>query len=307
MSKSFKNTGGRYGAHSGSYKTKNLEVTGDIKARTMIGINLPGTVASSSFPFDTTANTEQAAALCKVYDASATTKYYNLAVSGTAAGYAANYQPFPGTEAIGDAIYFGYASKFGAMYMDMSATVGVYNADACTWEYWNGTAWGAMTVYDETDTTAQDGKRPFQASGYIILNVGDKWQTTDVDSQNAYWIRCRITAVEVTTTPLTNDKEHSVTTLTYGGTIVNNYGTIGRAKFRWKTNSGANNNTIFYLVNMSTGQSKAGTLTKAIVDIAVADYALDVNRGDSIAFFCSAEDATTEFADGFCELAINHS
>ena len=48
MTKSFMNTGGRYGAHSGSYKTKNLEVTDEIKARTMIGMNLPATNAISS-------------------------------------------------------------------------------------------------------------------------------------------------------------------------------------------------------------------------------------------------------------------
>jgi len=310
MSTSFKNTGGRYGMHSGNIKTKNFEVTEDIKTRTMITMGCPQVIVSSTFPWDSVTNTEQTAALCKVYDASegASGTYRNLASANSGAGYASAYQIFPGTEGVGDAIYFGYASKFGAMYIDMSATVGVYSGNTCVWEYWNGTSWGSFTPYDETDTTAQDGKRPFQQDGYIILNVGEGWQLTTISSQNAYWIRCRITAANMTTAGLTDSKEHQVTTLTNDGTVVNSYGTIGRGLFRFETVSGSTADTKVILVNMSTGQSSAvKTLTKAVNDNDVSDFALDVNRGDSISFFCTQEDGTTEFAGGTCELAIDHS
>jgi hypothetical protein len=140
MSTSFKNTGGRYGSHSGNQKTKNLEVTDDYKGRTMITMGCPQVVASNTFPWDTNAKTEQTAALCKVYDASESGgTFRNLASANSGAGYASAYQMFPGTEGIGDAIYFGYATKFGAMYVD-NGTPGQYSGDTCVWEYWNGTS-----------------------------------------------------------------------------------------------------------------------------------------------------------------------
>ena len=305
MSKIFKNTGGRYGQRSGGAKYKNLELVGDYKGRENMMMGCGLVVASSSFPYDTTSNTEQAAALAKVSDGGV---FANLAVSGGAAGYTANYQMFPDTEVIGDAVYFGYASKFGAMYIDMSATVATYSDDAVTWEYYNGGSWTAFTPYDETDTTAQDGLRPFQGDGYIILNVGTDWAPTTIDSQNAYWIRARLTAATVTQAPLTDSKEHLVTTLTNGGTVPNTYGIISRGLFRFETVSGANNDTKMILANMTTGQSSAvKTITKAVADADVADFNLIVNRGDSISLFCTAEDGTTEFAGGTLELAIDHS
>jgi hypothetical protein len=112
----------------------------------------------------------------------------------------------------------------------------------------------------------------------------------------------------LTTAAITNSKEHEVVALTNGGTVVNTYGTIGRGLFRFETTSGSNADTKVILVNMTTGQSSAvKTITKAILDADVTDFALDINRGDSISFFCTQEDGTTEFAGGTCELAIDHS
>lgn len=305
MSKIFKNTGGRYGQRSGGAKYKNLELVDDYKGRTSMTMGCGLVVVSSSFPYDTTSNTEQAAALCKVEDGGV---FANLAVSGAEGGYAVNYQLFPGTDAINDAVYFGYVSKFGAMFMDMAATVQTYAADSLTWEYYNGGSWNEFTPYDETDQTAQDGKRSFGADGYIIMNVGIDWAPTTIDGQVAYWVRARVTTASITIIGLTDSKEHQVTTLTNDGTVLNTYGTIGRGLFRFETVSGANNDTEMVLVNMTTGQSSGlKTLTKAVADADVADFDLIVNRGDSIALFCPTEDGTTEFAGGTLELAINHS
>ncbi|MCD6436494.1 MAG: hypothetical protein J7L15_08985 [Clostridiales bacterium] len=305
MSQIFKK-GGRYGLHSGASKWKHIEITGDIKGRSLVTMGCGLVVASSSFPWDTTANAEQAAALCKVSDGGV---FLNLSGSGAGAGYTANYQLFPDTEVVNDAVYFGYASKFGAMYIDMSATVGVYNDDALTWEYRNSSGtWTAFTPYDETDTTAQNGKRSFQGDGYIILNVGEDWTAGLVDSQNAFWIRARVSAAEITTIPLTNDKEHLVTTLSKNGTVMSQYGVISRGLFRFETVSGSTADTKVILVNMTTGQSSGEkTLTKALADNEVSDFNLRVSRGDSIAFFCTTEDGSTEFAGGTCELSIEYS
>jgi len=308
MSKPFK-IGGRYGMRSGSVKWKNLEIIEDYKGRTMITMGCGPVMSLSAFPFDTTSNTEQTAALCKVYDAT-NEDFQNLATSATGDGYSNNYQIFTDAEAVNDAIYFGYASKFGCMYIDMSATVAVYSADAVVWEYWNGDAWSSFTPYDETDTDDQDGDRPFQGDGYIILNVGDGWGTCDVDSQNAYWIRCRVaTAATISTIPLTNSKEHQVTTLTNGGTVVNTYGTIGRGLFRFETASTGTADTKVILVNMSLGHSSsASTITKAVKDSDISDFNVKVERGNSIAFFCTQVDGGgQEFTGGTCELAIDHS
>lgn len=306
MSNTFK-SGGRYGMRSGASKWKNLEVVGDFKGRSNITMGCGRVVASSSFPYDTTTNTEQAAALAKVFDVSED-EFQNLATSGAGAGYTANYQIFPDTEAIGDYAVFGYANKFGAMYVDISATGATYSANALSWEYWNGRSWITFTPYDETDTTAQDGTRSFIADGYIIMNVGTDWASSKIDSQEAYWIRVKVTAATITQIPLTDSKEHEVTTLTNGGTVVNTFGTISRGLFRFETVSAGNNDTVMILVNMTTGQSSSEkTITKAIADADVSDFDLIVNRGDSIALFCTTEDGTTEFAGGTLELSIDHS
>jgi hypothetical protein len=306
MSNIFK-TGGRYGMRSGAAKFKNIEVVEDYKGRTTMMMGCGPVVVSDSFPYDSTTNTEQAVDFAKVYDESATA-FRNLAVSGGGAGYSANYQMFPDIETVDDAIYFGAASKFGAMYIDMSATIQTYSNDTLTWEYFNGNAWIPFTPYDETDQTAQDGKRSFGADGYILLNVGSNWALGEVDSQEAYWVRARVTTAAISILGLTDSKEHQVTTLTNGGTITNTYGVISRGLFRFETVSASNADTKMILVNMTTGQMSAEkTLAKAVADAEVADFNLIVSRGDSIALFCTQEDGTTEFAGGTLELAIDHS
>ena len=195
----------RYGMHSGSIKAKNLKVLDKTEIPTHISMGLGPVMASESFPHDTTANTEQAAAFAKVSDGGVFT---NLAVSGAAGGYTANYQLFPDTEVVGDAVYFGKATKFGAMAIDMAATNQTYSADGLTWEYYNGSGWSSFTPYDETDATAQDGNRSFGQDGNIFLDVGNDWVPTTIDSQLAFWVRARVTAATITQAGLTDSKEH---------------------------------------------------------------------------------------------------
>jgi len=253
---------------------------------------------ATSFPHNDVTQTEAAAAFCKVADA---TVFTNLAVSGAGAGYTANYQLFPDTEAINDAVYFGKATVFGAIYMDMSATVAVHNDDSITWEYYNGTAWTALTiVWDETDTTANDGLRPFQADGYIFFSAPTDWAANTVDSQSAYWIRARVSAAEITTIPLTNSVEHKTFAFDAGNKIP--YAcTIGRGLFAFETVSGSTDNTDVILVNGTSGACSAvKVITKAKKDVAIADFALICAKDDVIGLFCTDEDGTTEYAGGSC-------
>lgn len=306
---------------SGLYVTSTTDGQLDLVADTKIKVNAPDTqivglkdvitmgcgrvVTVGTFTWNSITQTEAAAAFCKVQDGAA---YLNLAVSGGGAGYAANYQPFPGTEAVNDAVYFGKATPFGAIYMDMSATVGVYNDDAITWEYYNGTTWSTLTIlWDMTDTTANDGKRPFQGDGYILFSAPTDWASTTVDSQAAYWIRARVSAAEITTAPLTNDVEHKTIGFD-AGTKVPYAGTVGRGKFEFETASAANADTKLVLVNGTSGAvSVIKTITKAKIDFEIADFALTVAKDDVIGFFITAEDGTTEYAGGTCELTVTRT
>ena len=67
MSNFFKNNGGRTGFHSGSGKVKNMEVAEDFKGRTHLTMGCGLVMVSSTFPYDTTANTEATAAFAKCF------------------------------------------------------------------------------------------------------------------------------------------------------------------------------------------------------------------------------------------------
>jgi len=105
-----------------------------------------------------------------------------------------------------DALYFGNLSwpDEAAFSIDQPTTPAVYTGDACTWEYWDGTAWAALTLaYDETDTTANDGLRSFQDGGEIRFSRPALMASSSVDGVTAEWIRVRPTTVaNVATIPV---------------------------------------------------------------------------------------------------------
>jgi len=264
-------------------------------------MGLFGTVAEFGFPHNEVTLTEQAAALAKVEDGGV---FLNLSVSGGGAGYAANYQLFPDTEAINDAAYFGAVAPFGAINIDID-TVATYGNDAIVWEYYTKTGWKALTIiYDHTDADDQDGDRPFQQDGYIIFSAPTDWVKTTIDTQEAYWIRARVSAAQITQIPTTNSVEHKIPSAA-AATEVPARGTIGRGRITFGTKSGANNDTKAVLMNLTSGACSAiKTLTKAKQEIEVADFALAVAKDDAIALFYTAEDGSTEYANGIAELRL---
>ena len=272
----------------------------------LLTVGLMGTVALDSFPHNVIVLTEAASTFCKIDDG---TDFQDVATSSSGAAITANYQLAPDTAAEDDAVYFGAAAVFGAIYMDMSATNQTYGADSVTWEYWDGSAWSALTIiYDVTDATAQDGLRPFQNDGYIIFSAPTDWASTTVDSQAAYWIRARYNAtVNVTQCGLTNSKEHQIPSATTASEVPA-AGTLGRARISYGTVSAANNDSIITLCNLTSGACSAlKTLTKALVCNEVADFALPVSKGDAIAVYYAVEDGTTEFANGIMEVMLKRS
>jgi len=267
---------------------------------------LMGTVAEFGFPFNTETATEQASTLAKVYDLSAA-EYQDLATSGTGAGYTANYQLFPDTEAIGDYALFGAAAPFGIIKMDMSATGATYGADAIKWYYWNGSAWALLTIiWDDTNTTpAAGGLRPFMQDGHIIFSAPSDWTAVEIDSQSAYWIKANVYAAQLTQIPLTDSKEHYIITDTNAFKCPAD-GEIGSGRFTFVTNSGATDHTDVILCNLSDGTCSAiKVITKALYQGAVVtDFGITVADGDYLAFYVTDEDGTTEYANGQAELEL---
>lgn len=282
--------------------SENLRVKAEVRTE-IVPVGLPGTVASASFPFDVETVTEQAAALAVVHDESDTD--YLLSAASGGGGITSDYQMFPDVPAENDAVYFGGAAPFGVISIDVD-TVATYGADSLAWEYWNGSAWTALTiVWDETDTTANDGLRSFQQDGVIIFSAPTDWASTSVNGQAGYWVRARANAtVNITQVPITNSVEHGLVTCATAAEMPA-AGTIGRGRLTWVTPSGANNDTIVILVNLTKGTCSAlTTLTQALSAHEVADFNVACDADDQVALYVTQEDGTTEFANGLMTLSL---
>jgi hypothetical protein len=249
--------------------------------------------------------TEATAAYAVVedYDAGGS-DYQLLSTSATGAGFTANYQLLPDTEAIGDACYFGAAIPFCEVAFDMSATVQTYSDDAGKWQYWNGSAWTDLTIVkDQTDATAQDGKRPFGRDGALSFIPPTDWATTTVNSQSAYWIKWVVTAANVTQIGLTNSQEHEIVT-PESPIIIPRDMTITGLRL---SDSAATVHTTadikFLLFNFTTGEYE-GEFTWA-QDDRQAYYeglTLTASAGDELGVLITQEDGTNEASDVAMEM-----
>lgn len=109
----------------------------------------------------------------------------------------ANLTPFPATEAIADYVAIGFRQKFRKVVFDnvsASAVAGVGGVVA--WEYWNGSAWTALTgVSDGTS-----GFTAAKADGQILtFTVPTDWTASILNnSALLYYIRARVTTVYTT-------------------------------------------------------------------------------------------------------------
>lgn len=272
----------------------------------LVSMGLGGDIVVDTFPFNTVTLTEATAAYAKAEDGGV---FLNLSATSGGGGYTNDYAIFPDTELENDACNFGAATPFGAMYIDISATAATYGADSVIWEYWNG-AWVTLTiVYDYTDSTAQDGQRPFMRDGYIVWSAPTDWATTTIDGQLAYWIRARVKAgFNITQIPETNSKEHQIPSdanafeLPYAGTI-------SRCRFQWDITSTGTNDTQVVLCNLTTGAASAlTTITKALSDFQVANLAMTVAADDELAFFIAEVDTGgTEYGDGHLEMKVTRT
>ena len=104
---------------------------------------------------------------------------------------------FPSGAGANDACYFGHNEKFYSVTIAIAVAAGEGSGTyTVTWEYYNGTAWAALT-----DVT--DGTNAFKTGGTNVVDyaIPDDWAKVTVDTDNRYWIRARRDGGTVTTNP----------------------------------------------------------------------------------------------------------
>lgn len=103
---------------------------------------------------------------------------------------AANFLPFNTTEATGDYVAFGLATTFNKITLsNVGGTVGV--GGVVVWEYWNGSAWTALTVSDGTNNFTAASSSNQVVSWTPPLD----WTANTLNSVLAFYVRARCTTV----------------------------------------------------------------------------------------------------------------
>ena len=107
-----------------------------------------------------------------------------------------------------DAYYLGHTSRTFAE-AKFSVTTAGAGTWTVVWEYWNGTAWVALS-------NVVDGSAGFTtgvATYSVTFTKPADWATTTVESLTGYWIRGRVSVVTVVTTQPTGGQAWIVTDL----------------------------------------------------------------------------------------------
>lgn len=113
----------------------------------------------------------------------------------------------------GDYFYLGSEVRFAGVNIDLQQA-GAGDA-VMTWEYWNGSAWSALTV-SETVAGADD----FKASGCVYFTPPGGWQQTSVNSgPSLYYIRVSVSSGSFTTYPIENIIKTDILLFQYLGPI----------------------------------------------------------------------------------------
>ena len=99
--------------------------------------------------------------------------------------------PLGSTVAADNAIYFGMAGKFERLYSLLGVVGDSSGSVDNQLEYWNGSAWTALTHTESSPETSQHDVHDFTLDGYIEWDAPKNWQTTTVNSKSAYWVRIR--------------------------------------------------------------------------------------------------------------------
>ena len=96
---------------------------------------------------------------------------------------------YTGTNSISlDQLLLGYAEPFDQVNFNV-ATAG---SKSVTWQYWNGSAWTALTL-------TSDGTSSLAQSGQVLFTPPSSWEPTAINgSQVKYWVKATMGATGTT-------------------------------------------------------------------------------------------------------------
>ena len=205
---------------------------------------------------------------------------------------AGDVEPFPAVEAVGDVFYIGHAEPFTGVEIDIG-TAGV--GGTVVWEYWDGSAWQALSVTDGTaGFTAAPGNHDL-----TFTPPGD-WAATQINAavqgEKLYYIRARLTAV-YTTNPILDDATLQggrvrITANAHGfnpGQVVTVKGIVGTTEANGTFETVRAGLNAFDLKGSSfantyvSGGTAHGWLFSTIQSVSDGDATLAANAGASIA------------------------
>jgi len=204
----------------------------------------------------------------------------------------------PATPAADDACYFGLAAGTFAR-IDLNITTAAVDLVATiVWEYWNGTAWTAVSGLTDgtTGLTAATGIKT------VSFTLPTDWAKCTVDSVNAYWVRVRVSAYTSITTapqigqgwivPSTAQWTDDTTDMTDAGTgdvaLLPTYPLVGDGMYFGYGEK-------FCKLKVTTSQARTGTAT----------LALKYWNGSSWAAVTTVEDDSTGWSESAGTLLVH--
>lgn len=196
---------------------------------------------------------------------------------------------------VGDGFYFGAAEKFCKLKVTTSqARTGTATLSL---KYWNGSAWAAVTTVDD------DSVGWATTAGTLLVNFvpPDDWVANTAangpNGQAGFFVVMELTALtSVTQQPLATQGWVIPLRTGTSGLLSPVSGTLTRVQMNAVTKSGTAGDSVFLLINATTGEFAAFTWTKAVACVA-ATISLLVRRNDKLLLVQVAEDGTTEFAN----------
>ena len=198
----------------------------------------------------------------------------------------------------GDAVYFGHTIPFCEISFDLNP-VGVNAAKAWRWEYYNGTQWNiipAASFFDNTDLANQDGEQSFEQDGAVSFIPPSDWATVAITGSGLpvtiFWIRARVVAAQITTTPITNGVEPKIVTPLDGFTCPHGGTITGIRVIDGKPGTDRSDASLkFIFMNFTTG-AHSGELTWVLAQRqdAFTGLTLAVNQDDELGVLVTGED-----------------
>jgi len=204
-----------------------------------------------------------------------------------------------------DAFYVGHDTlKFCKILFDIGTAA--VHTQTNIWEYWDGSAWSTIaTLEDKTnnfEASAADGVTlSFVPPSDWAINT----TTNGPNSTAGYFIRLRTSAWTSSTTDGTLDEAFMYCLNATGalGTRVAATGFIDRVDMYAQTVSATNNDSIFLLVNATSGASASFTWTGG-QEVDQTTVSLAVTDDDEVLIVQIQEDGTTELADATFILTV---